>query len=136
MFIQNFRFKPGLKIAPCFIPIKIKNRIGNQAYKIILPIKYAQKHNIFPINLLEPWTAPSDLDNIPLPDLQEDQEVWEVENIKAYYNTAKNRRFLVKWKGWPAKYNIWKPEEHLAGAFIKVRSYLKRKKHVKWDNKK
>ena len=100
-----------------------------------MPTKYAQKHNIFPINLLELWIAPSNLDNIPLPDLEEDQEIWEVKDIEAYYDTAKSRRFLVKWKGWPAKYNIWEPEEYLDSAPTKVRNYLKRKKHVKWDDK-
>jgi len=81
---------------------------------------------------LEPWTAPSDLNSVPLPDLEEDQEVWEVEDIKAHYDTAKGRRrFLIKWKGWPTEYNTWEPEEHLAGAPTKVRNYLKRKKHIK-----
>ena len=38
---QNFRFKTGSKIAPRFIPVKIAERVGNQAYKVILPTKYA-----------------------------------------------------------------------------------------------
>ena len=93
--IQNFRFKTGSKLAPRFIPVKIEKRIGNQAYRVTLPPKYARKHNIFPVNLLEPWTA-SDLDNLPLPDLEDEQEIWEVEDIETHSDTAKDRRYLIK----------------------------------------
>lgn len=86
--------------------------------------------------MLEPWTASNDLQDIPLPDLEDEQEIWEVEDIETHYNTAKGRKYLVKWKGWPAEYNTWEPEEHLVGAPIIVRNYLKKRKtHAKWDDK-
>ena len=96
---RNFRFKGGLKLVPCFIPIKIEKRIGNQAYRVTLPIKYALKHNVFPIELLEPWTGLNDLKHIPLPDLEDEREVWEVEDIETHHNTTRGRRYFVKWKG-------------------------------------
>ena len=92
---QNFRFKAGLKLVPCFIPIKIEKHIGNQAYKITLPPKFTQKHNVFLINLLKPWIA-SDLDNLPLPNLEDKQEIWKVEDIETHNNMTKGRKYLVK----------------------------------------
>ncbi len=49
---------------------------------------------------------------------------------------ANGYRFLIKWKGWPAKYNIWESEKHFANAPAKMRNYLKKRKiYIKWDNK-
>jgi hypothetical protein len=48
----NLRFKYK-KLAPKFIrPFRVLNCVGKQAYRLILPDKYALLHNIFPIQLL------------------------------------------------------------------------------------
>ena len=99
LFTKNFRFKNGRKLAPRYIPVKITARVGNQAYRVRLPEKYHRIHNMVPISLLKPWTAPHDLEKTPLPDLKDDQEVYEPKSIEIYINTAKGRRYLVKWKG-------------------------------------
>ncbi len=66
---------------------------------------------------------------MPLPDLENDQEIWEVEDIKAHIDLANNRRkYLVKWKDWPAEYNTWEPDEHLKGAKTVLNRYLKKRK--------
>ena len=102
---KNFRFKTGRKLAPRYILIKIITRINNQAYKVRLPEKYYHIHNVIPISLLKPWTAPHDLEKTPLPDLKDDQEIYKPKSIEIHKNMAKDRQYLVKWKGWPADYN-------------------------------
>jgi hypothetical protein len=79
---RNFKFKISRKFTPRFIPVKILRRIGTQAYKVVLPTKYAAMHSVFPVTLLEPWTATQNIDKMPLPDLENEQEVWEVEDIE------------------------------------------------------
>jgi hypothetical protein len=54
---QNFRFKAGRKLAPRFIPVKVTERIGSQAYRVHLPAKYARLHDVFPVSLLEKWSV-------------------------------------------------------------------------------
>ena len=57
--------------------------------------------------------APHDLKKTPLLDLKDDQEVYKSKSIKIHIDTAKDRQYLVKWRGWPANYNTWEPKEHL-----------------------
>ena len=123
---QNFKFKTNRKFAPRFIPVKIIKRIGNQAYRVDLPSKYSRIYNVFPVSLLEPWTATRGL--ISLPELEDDQEVWQVEDIETHKDTSRGRRYLVKWSGWPAEYNTWEPEEYLEGAQAIVKKYLKKRR--------
>ena len=81
-------------------------RINNQAYKIRLPEKYYRIYNMVLISLLKLWTAPYNLKKTPLPDLKDNQEIYKPKSIKIYINTVKDYQYLVKWKGWPANYNI------------------------------
>ena len=113
LFIKNFKFKNGCKLVPYYILIKIMARVGSQAYRVRLPEKYYRIHNVVPVLFLKPWTAPHDLEKAPLPDLEDDQEVYELKFIKIYIDMAKGRRYFIKWRGWPADYNIWEPEEYL-----------------------
>ena len=103
--IKNFRFKNGYKLVPRYIFIKIMAKINNQAYKVRFPEKYYHIYNMVLILFLKPWTAPHDLKKTPLPNLKNDQEVYKLKSIEIHINTAKGRRYLVKWRGWPANYN-------------------------------
>ena len=105
LFTKNFRFKNGHKLTPYYILIKITAKINNQAYKVRLPEKYYRIYNVIPVSLLKPWTAPHDLKKTPLPDLKDNQEVYEPKSIKTHIDTAKGRQYLVKWRGWPVNYN-------------------------------
>ena len=53
LFIKNFRFKNGYKLAPYYILIKIMAKINNQAYKVRLPKKYYCIYNMVLILLLK-----------------------------------------------------------------------------------
>ena len=96
LFIKNFKFKNGRKLAPYYIPIKIIARVNKQAYKVHLPEKYYRIHNMVPVLILEPWTTPYNLKKTPFPDLKNDQEVYEPKSIETHMDTANSRRYLVK----------------------------------------
>ena len=52
---------------------------------------------------------------MPLPNLEEDDE-WEVEEVKDKANIENITHYLVKWEGWPTKYNQWIPKEDMSNA--------------------
>jgi hypothetical protein len=133
---KNFRFKEGKKLAPRFIPVKVTERIGSQAYKVQLPVKYSRLHDVFPVSLLEKWYSGQDQKVLPLPELVDGEEEWEVEDIVDHKDVGDERRFLVKWAGWPAEYNTWEPREHFANAKRIITAYEKkaRHRHRKWDD--
>ena len=114
---KNLRFKDASrKLAPRFVgPFRILERIGRQAYRIALPEQYNRLHNVFPIQLLEPWRvrAEEEEDTLPMPDLEDEDSEWEVEEIKAKEVFKGNTYFLVKWTGWLSEYNQWVPEEDM-----------------------
>ena len=66
-------------------------KVNNQAYKVRLPEKYYRIYNEVLVSLLEPWTAPHNLEKTPFPDLKNDQEIYKPKFIKIYINTAKSR---------------------------------------------
>jgi chromodomain-containing protein len=40
-----------------------------------------------------------------LPNLEENQKEWIVEDIIGHHDTKGQRWYLVKWEGWPMEYN-------------------------------
>jgi hypothetical protein len=88
-----------------------------------LPVKYSRLHDVFPVSLLEKWYSGQDQKLLPLPELVDGEEEWEVEDIVDHKNVGDERRFLVKWAGWPAEYNTWEPREHFANAKKIITAY-------------
>ena len=102
---RNLRLKDK-KLQPRWIgPFWVVQRIGSQAYKLALPGKYAQLHDVSPIQFIEDF-KPRD-DNQPLmlmPDLENDEE-WEIKEVKDRATIKGTTHYLVKWEGWPTEYN-------------------------------
>ncbi|OOO05787.1 RNA-directed DNA polymerase (Reverse transcriptase) [Aspergillus oryzae] len=102
---RNIKLKvPARKLAPKYIgPFRVLDAIGKQAYRLSLPNKYDRIHNVFHISLLEPWTLrhQDNADPLPMPDLDDDDE-WEVEEVKGKQTFKGETRYLVKWAGWPS----------------------------------
>ena len=128
---KNLRLKiPSRKLAPRFIgPFRIIDKVGQQAYRLTLPQEYDRIHNVFHISLLEPWherprnsTKPA---SFPLAD--DDQE-WEIEEVKDEEVFDDETHFLVKWKDWPSEYNQWIPKSGMENAQKAIQDYKKRKK--------
>lgn len=136
---RNFRFKHR-KLAPKYIKVAIAKRIGKQAYQVHLPEQYRRMHDVFSVSLLEPWPeARQALDghSTNLPELEEDENEWEVEEIVADKKVGDDTFYLVKWTGWPVEYNTWEPLEHLTNASQAIQRHHRQKKrsHRKWDDK-
>ncbi|KAF4332523.1 gag polymerase env poly [Fusarium beomiforme] len=128
---KNIKFKgEKKKLVPRFIgPFCILERVGRQAYRLALPQKYERLHNVFHISLLEPWQKrPGDTGEVlPMPDLKEDNQEWEVESISDQRRIEGSMHYLVKWKGWPHEYDQWVNEEDMGNAPNPIRAFLKRK---------
>jgi hypothetical protein len=125
---RNIRLKDK-KLQPRWIgPLRILERIGSQAYRLALPEKYARLHDVFPIQFIEKYHPRDDQDLMPMPDLENDDEEWEIEEIKDKAILNKQLHYLIKWTGWPAEYNQWIPEENMANAKDAIRRFEKASK--------
>lgn len=136
---KHFRFKGkgAKKLAPRFIRVVITGRVGSQAYRVQLPAKYSRLHDVFPVSLLEPWTdRRPDAEQTALPELEEELDEWEVEDIVSHKEDGGETYYLVKWAGWPVEYNTWEPVAHLDNAkrFLKAYHAKAKKAHKKWDD--
>jgi hypothetical protein len=127
---RHLRFKgSSRKLAPRFIgPFRILERIGQQAYRLALPNKYAQLHNVFPVQLLEPWSIRAGEDILPMPDLDDEDPEWEVEEVKAKQVFKGITYYLVKWAGWPTEYNQWIPADDMTNCQRLISQFEKTRK--------
>ncbi|KAJ5139112.1 uncharacterized protein N7515_003960 [Penicillium bovifimosum] len=136
---RNLRIKTSRKLSPRWIgPFKVLKPIGSQAYQLALPEKYSRLHNVFHVSLLEPWheSHKRDGDNsLPLPDL-EDEEDYEVEEVKDEHKFDGQTHFLVKWQGWPSEYNEWVPDYNMESAKDAIADYRQKAKEKKKKKKK
>ena len=61
--------------------------IGSQAYRLALPSQYSKLHDVFPIQVLEPYYSRKEKEPLPIPDLEDDLEEYEVEEIRSKKET-------------------------------------------------
>jgi hypothetical protein len=95
-----FNFIKNKKLQLKYIgPFRVSERIGNQAYRLILPAKYDKLHDIFPVQLLEPYYPRESEEPLPMPDLEDDLDEYEVEEVKDKALMKGQIRYLVKWAG-------------------------------------
>src|SRR5438045_273953 len=106
------------KLAPRWIgPFRILKRIGGQAYELTLPKKYARLHPVFPVQLLEEYHRCHDnAELMKMPNLEDPQDEWEVEEVQDKQWIKGIIHYLIKWAGWPSEYNSYKPASHLTNA--------------------
>ena len=129
---RNLQLKDR-KLQPRWVgPFRILQRIGSQAYQLALPEKYARLHNVFPIQAIEIFNPRDNEPLMPLPNLEEDNK-WEVEEVKDKANIENITYYLVKWGEWPTKYNQWIPKEDMSNAQIAIRCYKKKRKRKDRD---
>ena len=123
------------KLSPRWIgPFRVLERIGSQAYRLALPNKYFRLHDVFPIQLLEPYHRMDNDSLMTMPDLEDPQDEWEVEEILDERKIKDTIYYLVKWAGWLSEYNSFEPVRHLDNAPQAVAAYenrLKRKREAK-----
>ena len=110
---KNLKFPhQATKLNPkCYGPFKIIKEISPVAYQLQLPPLW-NIHPMFHASLLPPYhKTPSHGPNFsrPPPDLIDNEEEYEVEQIKAHRSFSRSKRlqYLIKWKGYPESDNTW-----------------------------
>ena len=110
--------RPSKKLSHKAIgPFRIEKCVGKQAYRLTLPDTY-RIHPVFHVSLLEPYKRGqnSDIPKYPPPDLINDEEEWEVEQILDRRTSKGELQYKVQWKDWPKEYDQWLPEGNLEHA--------------------
>ena len=107
--------RPSKKMSHKFAgPFRVEDKIGAQAYRLTLPNTY-RIHNTFHVSLLEPYhhrAGDAEAEQMmQAPDLIDDEEQWEIEEILDRTGGKKGVWYKVKWLGWGPEYNQWLPEE-------------------------
>jgi hypothetical protein len=69
---------------------------------------------------------------MPMPELEDDNE-WEIEEIKDEKRFDGDLHFLVKWKDWPSEYNQWVSGEDMTNASEAIRKFRKLTKKIRKD---
>jgi len=97
-------------------PFKISEVLAPRTYRRDLP-KTWRIHNVFHAVLLMPYTetevhGPNFLR--PPPDIENDEEQYEVETILSHRRRGKGHQYYIKWKGYPITEASWEPTSHLA----------------------
>jgi Chromo (CHRromatin Organisation MOdifier) domain len=52
----------------------------------------------------------------PLPDIEEGEEVYKVEQILKHRKRGRGYEYLIKWVGYPITKALWEPKSNLTGA--------------------
>lgn len=111
--------RPSKKLAHKYVgPFRIIDKVGAQAYRLLLSSLY-RIHNTFYMLLLEPYhlrASDSTTDFMQAPELIDDNELWEIEEI---IDKVRNREGVwckVKWTGWGEEYNQWLLNSELGNA--------------------
>ena len=64
-----------------------------------------------------------------MPELEDNQEKWEIEEVRGVRKVGQQKFYLVKWAGWPLEYNSYKPEEYMENAYGAIRAFEKKRKN-------
>jgi len=83
-------------------------------------------HNVLPIARLEPWKprmGEAGQDFLKMPDLEDPQDEWEVEEIMQKRKRGDTVSYLVKWAHWPHEYDQWVDEEDMGNAQEVIRGF-------------
>ena len=85
------------KLQPRFIkPFRVTEVIGSQAYRLALPQQYSRLHNVFPVQLLEEYHPRDRAEMMPMPELKDDPDQYEIEEIRDKQIIKGKLHYLVK----------------------------------------
>ena len=98
-------------------PFRVSKVISPVVYRLELPPAW-KIFNTFHAVLLSPYKETEEHGvnfTEPPPDLVEDHEEYEVEQIldTRLFGRWKKRQYLIKWKGYAEAHNSWEPEENV-----------------------
>ena len=99
-------------------PFEVIEKVGLVNYRLQLP-KESRLHPVFHVSLLE--LAKGDTPLATSEDIQpeNDPDVYDVEEILETKVRNGQRRYLIKWKGYPHSENTWEPKNHISRDLLK-----------------
>ncbi|CAK9779336.1 unnamed protein product [Cutaneotrichosporon oleaginosum] len=120
--------RPSVKLAPRYIgPFQIIKQISPVNFQLDLPPSI-KIHPVLHVDVLKPAptsTIPGRVQTPPPPDIVDDTEEWEVQEILDTRRDARRTRdpvkYLVRWTGYSD--DTWEPYKHLANAMDKVHAF-------------
>ena len=107
------------KLSPQRIgPFRITRVLSKLNYELDLPETMNKKYNIFHVSLLTKYnetenkysSGPSSLTRPP-PEIIDDEELFEVQQILKHRFNGNRRQYLVHWKGYELHESTWEPKE-------------------------
>jgi hypothetical protein len=109
---------PSAKLATRrYGPFRVSKVVSPVVYQLELPTAW-KIFNTFHAALLSPYKETEEHGvnfSEPLPDLIDDHEEYEVEEVldTRLHGQWKKRQYLIKWKGYADAHNSWEPEENV-----------------------
>jgi hypothetical protein len=122
--------RPAKKLdAKRYGPFTVKEKIGQGAYRLDIPKGWVI-HNIFNEALLLPFRGP-EFDSQrkeppPSPDIINDEEEYEVEEIRGHCKKGRGIQYLVHWKGYGNEHDQWLSKTNLEGSAELIEEYHQR----------
>ncbi|MCO5607490.1 hypothetical protein L7F22_061686 [Adiantum nelumboides] len=122
-------YKTAFRMTFGLFEFLITERINDISFRLRLPDTW-KIHNAFHVNLLKPFRGdvPDDREPDEQPEVEENEEILVPEQILAHKDTKTKgkvrRKFLVKFKNYPALDAKWMEEEDLADTPQIVKLYL------------
>ena len=98
-------------------PFKIQERIGRQAYRLLLPETW-KIHQVFHISLLKKWNAVDlqEEEEIPVEEPEVEEPYYQIEKLLRWRRVKRGLRekteYLVLWKDYPIEEAQWVPTEN------------------------
>ena len=95
-------------------PFKIRERIGRQAYRLLLPATW-KVHPVFHISLLKKWNAVDlqEEEEIPVEEPEVEEPYYQIEKLLRWRRIRRGRRvkteYLVLWKDLPNRRSTMGP---------------------------
>ena len=109
---RNLRTNYHKKMAPKREgPFKIVKVLGPLTYKLELPESW-RIHDTFHATLLKPYVETETHGpnyTRPPPEIESDEERYEVETILKHRRRGRGYQYYVKWKGYPITEATWQP---------------------------
>ena len=92
-------------------PFEVKQIMGPLTFKLKLPITW-RIHDVFYATLLMPYTE-TEIHGPnfprPSPDIENDEERWEIKTICNHRKRGTGYQYLVEWKGYDISEAMWEP---------------------------
>jgi len=110
-------------------PFRITKDIGSEAFQLEL-LEGWMIHNVFNEDLLtqcvEPKFQGQHKDPAPPPIIINEEEEYEIEEVRKHWKQGKGMQYLVHWKGYGDKHNQWIAETGLPHAKQAIEDYWTR----------